>query len=286
MPLPSNVTNQLATAIHERRAILFAGAGLSISVGLPSWRELIVHMAEELGLGHEVGPQHGISYHTLAEYYRISTGSIGPLRSWMDRNWKISESAIRNSRLHELIIGLDFPLIYTTNYDRNIESAYEAHGLAYVKVSNARDIAHTNDRMTQIVKFHGDFEDDQSLVITETDYFNRLEFDSPLDIKFRSDALGKTVLFIGYSMNDMNIRLLLHKLWRTWQISGYERSRPRSFVFMSRADPIQEAVLAQWGLTAVTGESDDPEVSLTAFLTELHEQVSRLRRPEDHGAPA
>jgi SIR2-like domain len=286
MPLSSTLTSQLATAIHERRAILFAGAGLSISVGLPSWRDLIAHMAEELGLGQDSIPRHSISYHTLAEYYRISKGSIGPLRSWMDRNWKISEHDIRDSRLHKLIIDLDFPIIYTTNYDRNIESAYDARGIKYVKVANARDIARINDDSTQIIKFHGDFEDDQSLVITETDYFDRLEFDSPLDIKFRSDALGKTVLFIGYSMTDMNIRLLLHKLWRTWRVSGYERNRPSSFVFMSRADPIQEAVLAQWGLTAVTGDSDDPEAALAEFLTELHMRVSQLRHPEDRSEPA
>src|SRR3954463_1180654 len=88
--------------------------------------------------------------------------------------------------------------------------------------------------ITQIVKFHGDFDDDGSLVITETDYFNRLAFDSPLDVKFRSDALGKTVLFIGYSMTDLNIRLLLHNLWHDWRVSGYEKHRPKSYVFMAR----------------------------------------------------
>jgi hypothetical protein len=80
-------------------------------------------------------------------------------------------------------------------------------------------------------------------VITETDYFDRLAFDSPLDVKLRSDALGKTVLFVGYSMSDMNIRLLLHRLWLTWHRSSYERDRPPSFVFMAMANPMQEAVL-------------------------------------------
>jgi hypothetical protein len=47
-------------------------------------------------------------------------------------------------------------------------------------------------------------------VLTETDFLNRLSFDSPLDIKLHADALGRTVLFIGYSMTDPNIRLLLH----------------------------------------------------------------------------
>jgi hypothetical protein len=241
-----------------------------MSVGLPSWKEFIDHLCAELDIDatNLLGP--GTSYHTVAEYYRIRQGSIGPLRSWMDRNWKVSEETVRASRMHELIVRLEFPIIYTTNYDRNIEAAFEAHSRDYVKVANARDIAKTRDGVTQIVKFHGDFEDDESLVITETDYFERLAFQAPLDIKFRSDALGKTVLFIGYSMTDMNIRVLLHNLWRTWRTSGYEKDRPTSFVFMTHRNQLQEAILGEWGLRVLSDERDDPERALTKFLEALY----------------
>src|SRR5699024_9325225 len=127
--------------------------------------------------------------------------------------------------------------------------AYDIHEKPYAKVANARDIANAGPDVTQIVKFHGDFDDDASLVLTETDYFDRLAFDSPVDVKFRADALGKAVLFIGYSLSDMNIRPLLHRLWQTWNRSGYEDSRPRSFIFMSQRNPVEEAVLARWGIT-------------------------------------
>src|SRR5205085_1237171 len=190
-------------------------------------------------------------------------GNIGSLRSWMDRHWKVSEEQVRTSKIHELIVALEFPIIYTTNYDRNLEVAFEIHDRPFVKVANARDVAKTIEGVTQIVKFHGDFDDDESLVIAETDYFNRLSFDTPLDIKFRADALGRTILFIGYSMSDMNIRLLLHSLWQTWRQSGYENNRPKSFVFMTRSDPVQQAVLAQWGITTMIGEGKDPEQALT-----------------------
>ena len=263
----------LAAAVRQRQAILFAGAGLSMSVGLPSWRELIDHMIRELGLESENSLGRDFSYQTLAEYYRISQGSIGPLRSWMDRNWSVSEDKVRGSRVHELIVELDFPLIYTTNYDNNLEVAFKLHGRDYVKVANARDLAKPTEGVTQIVKFHGDFDDDQSLVIAETDYFDRLAFDTPLDIKFRSDALGRTLLFIGYSMSDLNIRLLLHGIWQTWRKSGYQRSRPPSYVFMPRPNAVQEAVLGQWGISVLSEEADDPEAALLAFLSKLKELV-------------
>ena len=270
----SGAIQDLAYSIKTRRAILFAGAGLSISVGLPPWRELIIRMGKEFGFDDNVPTHDGrFDYPILAEYFRLKQGSIGPLRSWMDRNWFVSEQRIQDSVVHELIVELDFPIIYTTNYDRNLEVAYNLHRKEFVKIVNTRDMTTIEESVTQIVKFHGDFDDDQSLVVTESDYLNRLSFDSPLDIKFRADALGRTILFIGYSMRDMNIRLLLHRFWQTWHHSDYEKNRPQSFVFMINPNPVEEAVLSKWGITVLSEEADSPEQSLLKFLTKLKQGV-------------
>jgi hypothetical protein len=210
----------------------------------------------------------------LAEYYLLQQGSIGPLRSWMDRNWSVSRERVEASLLHRIIVSLDFPIIYTTNYDRNLEVAFELHGRPYAKIANAKDIAKAEPGVTQIIKYHGDFDDDTSLVLAETDYFERLSFDSPLDVKFRADALGRTILFVGYSMGDMNIRLLLHRLWQTWERSAYANDRPLSYIFMSEPDPIQQAVLGRWGITAVTGRGGDPGEELCGFLGSLENALA------------
>jgi hypothetical protein len=269
----SSEIDELARAIRRRSAVLFVGAGVSMSVGLPSWQSLVQHMAEELNLPREIVDNGDVTYQTLAEFYRLQAGSIGPLRSWMDRQWHVSRETVEQSRLHKLIVELNFPVIYTTNYDRNLELAFDIHGCSYNRIANARDIAAAKSSATQIVKFHGDFDDDASLVLAETDYFNRLSFDSPLDVKFRADALGSTILFVGYSMSDVNIRLLLHRLWQTWAQSGYERDRPRSFVFMPAASVVQEAVLGNWGITMLHGQVDEPSEALTLFLDRLLQSV-------------
>jgi hypothetical protein len=62
----------------------------------------------------------------------------------------------------------------------------------------------------------------------------------------RMVAIGMTILFVGYSLSDLNIRFLLHRLWKTWRMSGFERDRPQPFVFMIQRNPIEEAVLGQW----------------------------------------
>ncbi|KXF75852.1 Sir2 family NAD-dependent protein deacetylase [Paramesorhizobium deserti] len=271
--------DELARSIRERRAILFVGAGVSMSVGLPSWQVLIEHMAKELQLDPERIGGRDANYQTIAEYYRLKLGSMESLRDWMKRHWQVSREKVAASAIHSLIVSLDVPIIYTTNYDRNLEVAFEIHGRDYVKVANARDVARVTPETTEIVKFHGDFDDETSLVLAETDYFERLSFDSPLDVKFRSDALRRTVLFIGYSMSDMNIRLLLHRLWSTWHRSGYESERPVSFIFMPNPNPVQEAVLSRWGITVLSEEKNDPGEALQVFLSKLKDRAQQSSVP-------
>lgn len=265
----------LVAAIRKKQAILFAGAGVSMTVGLPSWSTLIEHIAGELQIDLAEFKEGELNYLTLAEFYRIKQGSIGPLRSWMDRNWTIPEEKLKKSKVHDLICKLDFPIIYTTNFDRNLETAFDLQDKTYVKIVNAKDIARIREGVPQIVKYHGDFDDDGSIVIAETDYLDRLSFESPLDIKFRSDSLGKTILFIGYSMTDLNIRFLMHRLWKTWAGSGYERDRPASYVFMLRSNPVEQTVLEQWGLRVLTEKDCPPEQALEVFLSKLLKGIEK-----------
>lgn len=131
----------LAAAMRRGRAILFVGAGVSMAVGLPSWQSLIDHLLDELNLKRCVIEGMHDGYQMLAEYYRQKRGGIGPLRSWLDRNWKVDPERVAASQLHRAIVELDFPIIYTTNYDRNLEIALEVYGKPYAKISNAKEIA-------------------------------------------------------------------------------------------------------------------------------------------------
>jgi hypothetical protein len=48
---------------------------------------------------------------------------------------------------------------------------------------------------------------------------------------------------------------------------------------MSRPNPVQEAVLARWGITLLSSEESDPQIALQKFLEALAEKVERLRAP-------
>jgi len=257
---------ELRAAYQREEVILFVGAGVSLSLGLPPWSELIDHMAVELGFEPSEFRDYG-SYLALAEYYRLQHGSIGPLRSWMDRQWHAGKDIrIEASRVHELIVRGNFRMLYTTNYDRWLELAFEHHGRPYVKIVSVADLQRLKPDVAQIVKFHGDFENDESIVLDESSYFRRLDFESPLDIKLRADVLGRTVLFIGYSLTDINLRYLFYRLSRMWQQAMPTVPQPRSYIFTPQPNPVQEAVLRQWGIEMIWLERDDPSQALVEFM--------------------
>lgn len=262
------MNEELLKAYSSGKLMLFAGAGVSANLGLPTWRDLIDRIASELGYDPTIFATYGDPL-ALAEYYTKKTGSIGPLRSWMDREWHRSDIDVSQSDIHRLIALGKFSRIYTTNYDRWLEAAHEEFGVQYDKVAKVSDLVATSDAHRQIIKLHGDFADDTSIVLSETSFFDRLSFESPLDIKLRNDVLGNAVLFIGYSLSDINMRLLFYRLAKTWDDSVLPAARPKSYIFTHRPNPVAQEVLGSWGIELIVSDEDDPKLALTMFLGEL-----------------
>ena len=259
----------LIQAVRNRQAILFVGAGVSRQLGLPSWNELISEMAKQLDYDPAVFQSHG-GYLELAEFYKIKKTSMGSLRSWMDRTWHTDEARVDNCQTHRSIVALKCPLIYTTNYDRWLEIAFARYQNDFVKIANVGDFTKIRDGVTQIVKLHGDLDDDTSLVLTESSYFDRLAFESPLDIKLRSDSLGKSILFVGYSLTDVNIPLSPIQTPSTLVGVRFSLGPTEVLHFLDKTESDTEGlILGERGITSIVSEVDDEGTSLTAFLERL-----------------
>jgi len=254
---------------REGRLIPFVGAGLSVPLGLPSWSSLLDIIAVQLGYDPEVYRSNGDALQ-LAEYYVAAKGSIGPLRSEMDRLFNPTDAAISASKSHSLLVDLQVPLIYTTNYDQIIERAFELRGAACHTIANIDDVASAPADATLVVKFHGTFSDDASLVLTESSYFERLDFESAIDIKLRADTLGKSLLFIGYSLSDINIRYMVYKLHKLKHRATREALRtPSAYLLAFGAGEIQRTLLAQWDVDVIELDPIDKTASTEAFLESL-----------------
>jgi hypothetical protein len=267
----------LIESVGEGETILFVGAGVSQNLGLPGFSRLIELMGEDLGYDADIFSMHG-DFMTLAEFYEDEARGLGRLRSKLDQEWHDPRIDLGASAIHRHIVELDLPLIYTTNWDAWLERSFERVEKEYVRVANVSDLRRAREGVTQIVKYHGDFQEDlTSLVLTEASYLDRLAFDSPLDIKLRADSLARPILFVGYSLGDINTRYLLHRLERVWRESGRPDARPVSYLALYRPNPIQDRVLKRRGVSTLQIDGLNPGDALLAFFEELLAEARGVR---------
>lgn len=67
---------ELIKKIKNNEVILFVGAGVSATLNLPTWSQLVDYLAETLGFDSSIFKLYGDNL-MLAEYYKLEKGSIG-----------------------------------------------------------------------------------------------------------------------------------------------------------------------------------------------------------------
>lgn len=282
------VPDALVTMLADGRVIPFAGAGVSRNLGLPGWHELLQGIHAELvaaGVGvppGTVAPDYeSVSRGRqadplqLAEYLFLRAGAeFGPILYRLSRRLQ-PQLHIAESSPHIELANLDARLIYTTNYDDLIERTYRELGRPVMPVALARDLAVPDmPGVTRVVKYHGDLQYESTIVFTQRQYYARLDLDSPLDLKLRADLFGRSVLFLGYSFQDINVRLIWFKLMQAMH-GVPEKRRPRSYIVLPRPDPLLEELYAADGIETIVlcpvAQADDAMVSeaLSRFMLDL-----------------
>lgn len=280
----SSVYSELAERLAKHQLILFVGAGVSMSLKLPSYGALIREIGDHVGFDGEIFEGLG-DYLTLAEYYHSRKNGLLELQRHLQRNWKRSRKEILESPVHRAIVELGCDQIYTTNFDGFLEQAHRGMNRSYRTIRSVKNLVDLPSGVTQIVKLHGDLFSPSTMVFTETSFFERLSFEAPLDVKLRADALGKSLLFIGYSLNDINVRYLMFRLQRQWEKEPQPEFRPKSYVFLGRPNPVQSEVLRLRGVETVVAETNDPSASLAKFLRELRVQADDIAAVSDAKKP-
>lgn len=120
-----------------------------------------------------------------------------------------NENAVDNE-IHENIISLSPSSIITTNFDDLIEKACKSKAEKFVTVASDDDVSSIQGQRF-ILKIHGDF-DHKNIVFTEDSYLD-YERNFPLISRMLTSILAtNTVVFMGYSLSDFNIRLLVNLL--------------------------------------------------------------------------
>lgn len=209
---------------RDGRVLPFIGAGVSMSVSWTdaagnrqrgaSWKEFVDEAARQLGFTNpDLLRVRGEDIQIL-EYFKRKRGNLAPLSNWLLRTMSPTDPTLRDSSLHQALANLErCRCFYTTNYDDFLERSFRLHGRATNVIVTENDIAKRHGEaadVTEVVKFHGDFDAPETMVISEADYYERISLNSLLDARLRSDILGRALLFIGYSFRDWNVAYLFN----------------------------------------------------------------------------
>lgn len=240
-----NCPLELKRAYNDGRLLPFIGAGVSMSLEWeqdgkkkrgPSWSNLVEKASEILEYQNvDLLRVRGTDLQILEYFKRVNSGQIAKLTNWLTRFMDPPDSILYASKLHKALAGLEkCKLFYTTNYDNFLENSFCLHGRKTHVVAIESDMGNPIIDC-EIVKFHGDLDHPDQIVLTESDYEKRLTLAAPLDSRLRSDLLGRVVLFVGYSFRDPNVSYLFRLfIDHITQISG-ARPGTRAFIFV--ADP-------------------------------------------------
>ena len=250
--------NDVKEAAKQRRLIPFFGAGLSANLELPTWGNLMLHVASELGFDPPELLLTLGDYLQVAEYYATVKRSLGPLQHLLSEKLRCPSFDHDGWKPYELLLEWNPPVIYTTNFDDSIETYYRHRGRKPNVVSKVDHLRDLDISETTLIKFHGDLRYPEEIVITESQYVERMELESPMDLRFRNDLLHSKFIFMGYSFKDFNVRLIWHRLRRL--LNPYRALFSESFdsnFIASRPNPVFDTVMEPKGLRVLPLDVDD-----------------------------
>lgn len=222
---------------QDGKVIPFIGAGVSMSVARrgPSWSELVGQAALDLGFDSpDLARVRGTDLQILEYYKHKHSGQIARLTNWLVKKMDLEDPELQDSPVLSNLAGLSrCSVFYTTNYDDYLERALRLAKRNVHVVAVESEMGGT-DADVEVVKFHGDWDHPSQIVMTESDYEKRLRLEDPLDLRLRSDLLGRTLLFVGYSFRDPNVSYLFRLFTEGRAVDG---AAPGARAYIVVADP-------------------------------------------------
>lgn len=123
--------------------------------------------------------------------------------------------------------------IITTNYDSLLEDSAAINSRIYRVVSQDSDLLSKSSER-YIIKMHGDLELPETIVLKESDYIDYEQKHPLISTFIRSLLVNHTFVFLGYSLNDYNLNLIIGWINYFRKIYGVEE-RPLNFLISARA---------------------------------------------------
>ncbi|UZN08168.1 SIR2 family protein [Leptospira santarosai] len=226
--MDSAITNTLQYLVNEiknDRAVLFVGSGLSLNstpkdlsnpARMMLWSELMKKFCIELGFNESME-----NIYPIPKLIQIYENRFDLRRRNDIIRKAIPDEEVQPGEIHRRLFDLKlFPwnCVVTTNIDTLIERSLSNWNFKFTPIIYERDMPRITG--VPIYKIHGTISDEDTWVFSEEEYHSRIQ---PLFIdKLRAIFSEKTVIFIGYSLNDPDLDAILYHV--KYRIGHYQRN--------------------------------------------------------------
>lgn len=242
---------EIKKAQENDRLVIFVGAGVSANSGLPDWSKLISDMASKINYKGRCDtcelpcnvpnecPKRKFSsdeYLKIPELFYQSDSSEKHEDYYAFIKERISCDAKPNAIDKEILNALPRHII-TTNYDNLLETADVINKPLYSVVCKDSDLL-SKAKARYIVKMHGDLNEEETIVLKESDYIEYEQNHILISTFIKSLLINHTFLFVGYSLNDYNLKLIIgwiNHLARVNEISERHQN------FLVQAESVSES---------------------------------------------
>ena len=241
---------QIIELVRKSDFVLFIGAGFSLKAGAPSGRNLCdtIYDALPSNIQEEKSLKTEYTLQKLSETYEIHNGREA-LMTLLKNAFEFEKKDTSDQDLLACIP--QFKHIITTNYDSLLEDAYSDK--CNLVVTNS-DLSKIDSRKPTIYKIHGDFSNPKNIIITKNDY-NRLYTQQQENLiwdSIRVEFSRHNVLFIGYSISDPNIQILIEYVKKQMGDSA-----KRLFVLTPEVEETSLLQLKAIGVEYIAGKAED-----------------------------
>lgn len=196
----------------------------------------------------------------VSSYYEAKLGRHSLINKFISQ---YSLLDVPHSKIYQLIAELPFPVIVSTSCDQLMEKAFITFSKEpYHIVIGDNEIPYQSNTKRLLVKLFGSIAQPDSLVITEQDYINVFEKLSTLSMVIRYHFATKTLLFLGFDLQDEFFRRFYSA-----SVLRVDRHRRRSYAVMNDVSPLALALWSNQNIEIISAAPDE-------FLSGIKEKLS------------
>jgi NAD-dependent SIR2 family protein deacetylase len=206
-----NIPKSLIEKINKNQIVIFAGAGLSMNAGLPSWKELIINILEEISDKEPKSEKYKIA---LNDEIMTPLDVLNKIEIHKEYAIEALEKKIRSydnkkpTLLYELLSEISTKII-TTNYDCLLETQFQ--DFEKIQYYNTFKVSKISEYEKYIYKIHGDIHEPDKCILFPSQYeklYGEKEQTSVFELK--KIISDKSILFIGFSLSDPHINYVFN----------------------------------------------------------------------------